>query len=163
MTNNRLCTFIFAYTFSVVCSASDIEKDALFEGVAKEACSYFGEACVSYKDECTTAVLPNGCLSIIYFEMAVAKERCGASKQKFCYEENKRYRVKWMHELNLPYIGDPKRQEAYDACNNVGLYNVQSKHLKELEFKVIEPFSDIDSPFFRDYKVYYNCFENKLN
>ena len=138
---------------------------------AKLACEKLGDLCENEKKECAPDVSPmvNTCLAIRYFKLEVAKERCGYLQHLQCDRRNTEYGIKWMHELNLPNMNNPKRKIAFRECESVGMYEVKSKELKRFAdsvyavFKYIRnPIKDMGAPYYRDEEQYYKCFESKL-
>jgi hypothetical protein len=145
--------------------------DVRNEEHAKFACSQLGELCEKYKRECNPieAPMPNTCLAIVYFRLEVAKERCGDKKYIECDEKNRKFSLKVVHELNLPNIGNPKRDIASKECESVGMYSVTSAQLKSFANKVYEvfkyirePIEDYGPPYYRDHEEYYECIEERV-
>lgn len=142
------------------------------EGYAQYACSKLGKLCTKYKEtECNFSLtpMPNTCLAIRYFEIEVAKERCGSNKYLECDNTNRKYAKKWMNKLNIPNIGNPKRNIAFKKCEHVGMYNVKSKQLEKYAENIYEvfkyvrkPIKDLKPPYYRIYKEYYECFKENL-
>jgi len=128
------------------------------------ACKQLGSECEKYMKECAVSgTMPNTCLSSIYFELEVAKERCGLMKHQYCYEQNIKYKKKWMHELNIPNIGNAKRNVAFEKCDTIASYKVKSEHIAEFEADFIRVFEGVSPPFYTDYEKYYECFKTHLN
>ncbi|MGB0204977.1 MAG: hypothetical protein ACPF9K_07990 [Neptuniibacter sp.] len=133
-----------------------------------KACSGLGSLCNKYKTECTSSGNPSenisACMGMIYFEHEVAKERCGLDKYIQCIEENNEYRLRWMHELNIPNIGNPKRNIAFAECKSNGLYSVKSEFLTSLEREVINAVNveGLTPPLYRNEKAFFECFDAKL-
>jgi len=156
-------SIILAYSIllisSVVAEEMD-ERDPLFKPLMEKACLELGESCAKYKLECSkgNTAMPNACLSVKYFNLKVAKEKCG-DKYLTCYKENNDFAAKWMHELNIPNMKHPKREEAFEVCWSEAGYAVKSEKLKEFEKLIVDAFGNQTSNFFTDYKLLYNCFE----
>ena len=145
--------------------------DTQNEEHARLACSKLGELCDKYKKECSPSVtsIPNTCIAIRYFELEVAKERCGLSRYIECDERNQEYKVKWMHQLNLPNIGNPKRDIAFRNCEKATMYKVKSIELKNFGNEIHKvfnhirnPIKDMSPPYYQISDDYYKCFEKNL-
>ena len=84
-------------------------------------------------------------------------------------ERNRHYGIKWMHELNLPNMGNPKRQTAFRNCEKAGTYSVKSDNLRKFAVEIHEvfkhirdPIEDIAPPYYRDEEEHYKCFKENL-
>jgi len=135
--------------------------DELASPLAGEACAYMGDLCESFLAECSSSPSPNVCLAGIYFKMRVAEERCGKSRATSCFDEQRHFARKWMHELNIPNIGNPKREKAFEACEIASQYVVQSDSLKLLESS-LGNLMGVSGSLYTDYKLFYQCFKKQL-
>ncbi len=135
------------------------------------ACEKLGELCEREKESCSPDASPmiHTCLAIRYFRLEVAKERCGNDQYLQCDMRNSEYGLKWMHDLSLPNINNPKREVAFSECESVGMYEVKSKTLNSFADSVYavfehirDPIEGTGAPYYRDEEQYYRCFENKL-
>ena len=164
-------TLVLLASASAYCELAQEPADSRNAENAKLACDKLGALCENAKKECSADVSPmvNTCLAIRYFELEVAKERCGNSQYQQCDKKNREYGLKWMHELNIPNLGNPKRQVAFKECESVGKYKVKSKELERFAVSVYsvfqhlrDPIKAMDSPYYQDGEQYYKCFEEKL-
>lgn len=148
---------------SAYADISQDPSDLPNRGNAELACAKLGADCANHLRYCeTTSSMPFSCLSGIYFELEVAKERCGVERYMECYEENNKYKKKWMQELNIPNIGNPKRNIAFQECGSVGQYHVKNDSLSKYELSIISVYDGVEPPFYTDYKKYYECFKEHL-
>ena len=144
--------------------------DELNEKYAILACERLGDECEKARSNCgpKDSPMPNTCIALNYISLEVAKELCGLEHYKDCYNSNNEYRIKWMHELNLPNIGHPKRDIAFRECKDVGYYPIKSTELKEFEFEVLQVFKHIRNPIdtappsYQKQKELYECFKKHL-
>lgn len=135
--------------------------DELARPLAGEACAYMGDSCERFLAECSSSPSPNICLAGVYFKMRVAEERCGQSRATSCFDEQRNFARKWMQELNIPNIGNPKREKAFEVCEVTSQYVVLSDSLKELEAS-LGNLMGVRGPLYTDYKLYYQCFKKQL-
>ncbi|KID56340.1 hypothetical protein JF50_19065 [Pseudoalteromonas luteoviolacea] len=150
---------------------SEIEPvDISNKKYADYACDQMGADCKKFTRACEppNSSMPNTCIALTYFKLEVAKELCGIEKYVECFESNNEYLARWMHELNLPNVGNPKREIAFEKCSNIGMYDVKSSELKKFEVEVLKVFQkirepiDIKSPSYQKQKDFYLCFEKHL-
>ena len=96
-------TLVLLASASAYCELTQEPADSRNAENAKLACDKLGALCENAKKECSADVSPmvNTCLAIRYFELEVAKERCGNSQYLQCDKKNREYGLKWMQELNL--------------------------------------------------------------
>lgn len=155
-------------TISLKAGPSQDPKDVQFQKMAQDACDQLGDDCNIYLQECVASSShPNICLVSVYFHIEVAREQCGDFIFMSCYDQNRLYTAKWMHELNLPNLSNPKRLEASESCENAGNYSVNSGELKSLEDKLVNAMNSVndfvvEKPLYTDYQVYYQCFKTHL-
>ncbi|MGF2736802.1 hypothetical protein [Marinobacter sp. DUT-1] len=156
----RLLLFSVSFFFAWPVPADTASSPEL-KALTGEACEYLGASCAKHRAECSNSQDPNICLVLVYFDMRVAEERCGKSRRMLCFDENSRYARKWMQELNIPNIGNPKRQDAFKACNSTGNYEVESVSLANLE-TTLGGLMGVSEYQYKNYKIYYECFQAYL-
>lgn len=136
-------------------------RDAQVSLLANEACMYMGASCAKYRSECSSSPTPNICLVYVHFDMRVAEERCGKSGVVSCFDENRSFSRKWMQELNIPNIENPKRQKAFEVCEEASRYQVKSESLVRLESS-LGALLGVGGSLYIDYKPFYECFKEQL-
>ena len=133
------------------------------EKYAKEACNKLDKECAFVQLEClTTSSFYNSCISITYYKMEVAKERCGIMGYKACLEEEREYGVKILHELTLPNVGKPINSLMDQKCKNVGQYKVTSEELRRYYYGYIDAFQYMDMPDVQESKEYQYTINKEL-
>ena len=116
---------------------------------ANEACKELGEECVFLKLECKTSgsLLFYTCIANTYFELQVSKELCGKKKYRACFERNREFSVKIIHELVLPARDRALVKKAWKECDKAGAYKVKSDRLRRYYYNFTNVFKYIEEPF----------------
>lgn len=98
---------------------------------AQEACNNLGKECDFVQLECMASLGStfNSCVAMLYFEIEVAKERCGVMGYKACIERDREFGHKIMQELIIPNVNNPIKQKMWQECSHAGSYKVKSKKL----------------------------------
>ncbi|MCG7560820.1 hypothetical protein [Pseudoalteromonas sp. McH1-42] len=160
------CIFIFSLIiFSSASSAGKRESaDLMLKSLAAKTCEKLGTDCEIIKRRCPQMVpMPNTCIVMEYFDLEVAKERCGVDTYMTCYQDNIRFKGKALHEFTLPNQGKPILKRAFKECGSVGYYEVKSSQLKNIEWAIIGVMNSVMEqaelypPTYQDSKVYFDC------
>ena len=163
--------FITVMSASSYCQITQDPADMRNAENALLACEGLGELCEKEKEGCSPDSSPmiNTCLAIRYFRLEVAKERCGNDQFLQCDMRNSEYALKWMRELSLPNLNNPKRDFVSRECQSAGDYVVKSETLNRFAESVYEVFNHIRDPievagghYYRDEEQYFRCFADKL-
>ncbi|KAF7783608.1 hypothetical protein PRUB_a3427 [Pseudoalteromonas rubra] len=107
--------------------------------------------------------MPNTCIVREYFDLEVAKERCGVDTYMTCYQDNIRFQGKALHEFTLPNQGKPILKRAFKECGPVGYYQVKSSELKNIEWAIIGVMNsvmeqaELHPPTYQDSKAFFEC------
>lgn len=136
--------------------------DAVNKALAAQVCTDLGNSCAKYQAECSSSAYPNTCLVLIAFDLGVAKERCGKSRYMSCFADNNKYKKKWMLELNIPNMANPKRPGAIQSCANQSIYHVKSARLKKLGVSIAKAMGGMKQFQYTDEKAFYACFKEHL-
>jgi len=162
--SNYIFIFSLIITISAFTATAKEPADAILKDLAIQVCEKSGNDCEKMKRRCPKMVpMPNTCIVREYFDMEVAKERCGKDSYLECYKDNIRFGGKALREFTIPNQGKPILKKAFEECGAVGYYEVKSNHLKNIEWAIIGVMnsvleeSDLYPPTYQDSKKFFEC------